>query len=199
MGTVGAGFSISLDGFIADSNDDTSQVFAWMARGDTEVPVTIGDMKLNLMMSAASADLYLETMRTMGAIVSGRRLFDVAGAWGGKHPFNVPVFVVTHHVPQEWANREDSPFTFVTDGVESAIAQARKVAGDKNVGVGGANITQQALKAGLLEEIGFDLVPVLLGSGVRLFEPLGIEPVNFEQTKVVEGTGVTHLRFRVVK
>jgi len=125
-------------------------------------------------------------------------MFDVAGAWGGKHPMDVPVIVVTHTIPQEWV-KAGSPFTFVTDGVASAVERAKKVAGDKNVGVGGADITRQRLKAGLLDEIQIDLVPVLLGSGVRLFEHLGIEPVELERTKVIEAPGVTHLGFRVVK
>jgi dihydrofolate reductase len=83
--------------------------------------------------------------------------------------------------------------------VESAIEQAKKIAGDKNVGVGGAEITRQCLKAGLLDEIGIDLVPVLLGKGVRLFEYLGIEPIELEITGVIESPGVTHLRYRIIK
>ncbi len=198
MGTVGAGFSMSLDGFIAGPNDDVQRLFAWMFSGDTDVKVSMGDRDMDLKVPAQSAGRFKEETRTIGAIVSGRRMFDVAGAWGGKHPMDVPVFVVTHTVPQEWV-KEGSPFTFVTDGVESAIEQARKVAGDKNVGVGGANVMQQCLKAGLLDEIGIDLVPVLLGQGVRLFEHPGIEPIELERTSVTETPGVTHLMFRVVK
>jgi dihydrofolate reductase len=125
-------------------------------------------------------------------------MFDVAGAWGGKHPMGVPVVVVTHRVPQEWVYA-GSPFTFVTDGVESAIEKAREIAGEKNIGVGGADITRQCLKLGLLDEIHIDLVPVLLGRGVRLFEYLGIEPIELERTGAIESPGVTHLSFRVVK
>jgi dihydrofolate reductase len=125
-------------------------------------------------------------------------MFDVAGAWGGKHPMGVPVVVVTHTVPQEWVY-EGSPFTFVTDGVKSAIEKAKKIAGEKNIGVGGANITRQCLKLGLLDQIQIDLVPVLLGQGVRLFEYLGIEPIELERTGVIESPGVIHLSFRVIK
>jgi dihydrofolate reductase len=125
-------------------------------------------------------------------------MFDVAGAWGGKHPLNAPVFVVTHTIPPEWA-KEGSPFTFVTDGVKSAIEKAQAVAGDKSIGVGGADIARQCLKLGLLDEIHIDLVPVLLGSGVRLFERLGIEPVELDITGVVQATDVTHLTYRVIK
>lgn len=197
MGTVGAGFSMSLDGFIAGPNDDVQRLFAWMFSGDTDVKLSTGDEDFELKVDAESAERFDESTKTIGAIVSGRRMFDVAGAWGGKHPMDVPVFVVTHHIPQEWV-KEGSPFTFVTDGVESAVAQAKKAAGDKSVGVGGADITRQCLKAGLLDEIGIDLVPVLLGSGVRLFEHLGIEPVELECTGVVEAPGVTHLQFRIL-
>jgi len=198
MGTIAAGFSMSLDGFIAGPDDDTGRVFAWMFSGDTDFKVSIGDQDMDLKVSEQSAEQYQEMTQTTGAIVSGRRMFDVAGAWGGKHPMNVPVVVVTHTVPQEWA-KEGSPFTFVTDGVESAIEKARKIAGDKNIGVGGADIMRQCLKLGLLDEIHVDLVPVLLGRGVRLFEQLGIEPVELEKTGVSESPGVTHLSFRVVK
>jgi len=198
MATVGAGFSMSLDGFIAGPGDDVGRVFAWMFSGDTDIKVSTGDHDIDLKMSSESAEQVQDMHQSVGAIVSGRRLFDVAGAWGGKHPMDVPIVVVTHTIPQEWV-KEGSPFTFVTDGVESAVEKAKEIAGDKSVGVGGADITRQCLKAGLLDEIGIDLVPVLLGSGVRLFEYLGIEPIELESTSVTEAPGVTHLRFRVVK
>ena len=198
MGTIGAGFSMSLDGFIAGPNDDENRLFAWMSLGDTDPELSSGDTEFNLRMSSEDAEQFKEMMGQTGAIVSGRRMFDVAGAWGGKHPMGVPVVVVTHTIPREWAY-EGSPFTFVTDGVESAIEKARKIAGDKNIGVGGADITRQCLKLGLLDEIGIDLVPVLLGQGVRLFEYLGIEPIELELTGARQAPGVTHLSFRVVK
>jgi len=134
----------------------------------------------------------------MGAFVTGRRTFDITNGWGGQPPLGVPAFVVTHQaVPEEWVY-EGSPFTFVTDGVESAVGQARKVAGDGMVAVGAASLAQQCIRAGLLDEIHVDLVPFLLGDGVRLFDRLG-GPVELEQIEVVEGTGVTHLTYRVVK
>lgn len=197
---------MSLDGFIAGPNDSPEQplgeggerLFAWYFSGDTEVDVTIGDVDMELKMPSESAERYEGASHGIGAIVSGRRMFDVSGAWGGKHPMDVPVVVLTHAVPQEWVY-EGSPFTFVTDGIERAVEQARAIAGDKTVGVGGGDITRQCLKAGLLDEIGIDLVPVLLGGGVRLFEHLGIEPIELERTSVTEASGVTHLTFRVVK
>jgi dihydrofolate reductase len=136
----------------------------------------------------------------IGASVTGRRTFDIAGGWGGNPPggAGAPYFVVTHTVPQEWV-KKGSPFTFVTDGVASAVEKAKRAAGDKNVDVMGASIAQQYIKAGLLDEIQIDLAPVLLGGGVRLFDHLGAEPIELERLRVVEGLDVTHLRFRVVK
>jgi dihydrofolate reductase len=198
MGKVSAGFSMSLDGFIAGPDDDVQRLFAWMSLGDTDLGLSSGDTDFDLQMSSEDAEHFEETMRQTGAIVSGRRMFDVAGAWGGKHPMGVPVVVVTHTIPQEWTY-EGSPFTFVTDGVKAAVEKAREIAGDKNIGVGGADVTRQCLKLGLLDEIQIDLVPVLLGQGVRLFEYLGIEPVELETTGVKKAPGVIHLSFRVVK
>jgi dihydrofolate reductase len=150
--------------------------------------------------SHASAELLQETWPTIGASVTGRRTFDIAGGWGGNPPggADAKYFVVTHTIPQEWV-RPGSPFTFVTDGVESAIEKAKQAAGDKNVDLMGASIAQQCLKASLLDEIQIDLAPVLLGGGVRLFDHLGNAPIELERIKVVEAPGVTHLRFRVVK
>lgn len=198
MGSVGAGFSMSLDGFIAGPNDDVQRVFAWMFAGDTDLKMQTGDHDIDLKVSADSVEVFEERSNTIGAIVSGRRMFDVAGAWGGKHPIDVPVVVLTHNIPQEWVGKP-SPFTFVTEGVEAAVREAQKLAGDKSIGVGGADVTRQCLKLGLLDEIGIDLVPVLLGQGVRLFEYLGIEPIELKSTSVSQAPGVVHLRYQIVK
>jgi dihydrofolate reductase len=198
MGTIAAGFSMSLDGFIAGPNDDVQRLFAWMYLGDTALDLSSGDTDFDLKVSSESADQFKQTISQTGAIVSGRRMFDVAGAWGGKHPMDVPVVVLTHTIPQKWVY-EGSPFTFVTEGIESAVQKAREIAGEKNIGVGGAEVTRQCLQLGLLDEIHIDLVPVLLGQGVRLFEYLGIEPIELERTGVIASNGVTHLSFRIVK
>jgi len=204
MGKVATGLSMSLDGFIVGPNDGPEaplgdggeRLFRWYSGGDTEYRLPGTEMVSNV--SPASAELLGETHSKMGAFVTGRRTFDITNGWGGRPPLGVPTFVVTHTVPQEWVY-EGSPFTFVTDGVESAVEQARAVAADKNVAVGVASIAQQCIRAGLLEEIHVDLVPVLLGDGVRLFDHLGTEPIELESTRVIEGAGVTHLTFRVVK
>jgi dihydrofolate reductase len=196
MGKVTAGFTMSLDGFIAGPGDDVGRLFTWYYSGDTDFPVMGTDMVFKI--SGASAELLQKEWSNIGAIVTGRRDFDVSGAWGGNPPLSVPTFIVTHRVPQEWV-KEGSPFTFVTDGVESAIAQAREAAGDKNVAIGGSTIVQQCLRAGLLDEIHIDLAPILLGDGIRLFNNLDAAPIDLEITRVIEGTGVTHITYRVVK
>ena len=204
MGKVATGLSMSLDGFIAGPNDGPEsplgdggeRLFAWYSGGDTEYRLPGTEMVF--MVSPQSAQLLREAHTKMGAFVTGRRTFDISNGWGGNPPLGVPTFVVTHSVPQEWVY-EGSPFTFVTDGLESAVEPARAVAGDKNVGVGGANVAQQCLRAGLIDEVGIDLVSVLLGDGVRLFEHLGTGPIELESTRVIEGAGITHLTFRVVK
>jgi dihydrofolate reductase len=187
---------MSLDGFIAGPNDEVDRLFKWYFMGDTDHTVSSGDQEFK--MSSEGAELVEEAGRTVGALVTGRRTFDVAHAWGGKHPMDVPVIVITHRVPQEWV-KEGSPFTFVTDGVESAIKIARKIAGDKDVAVGAPNIAQQCLKAGLIDEINIDLVPVLLGKGIRLIDHLGNQAIELESMSVTKASGVTHLLFRVVK
>jgi dihydrofolate reductase len=195
MGNVIAGFTMSLDGFIADPNDDIGQLFKWYFSGDTEFPTADG---MVFKVSAASATLLKERFNAIGAVVTGRHDFDVSKAWGGKAIVGDRVFILTHRIPPEWVYA-GSPFTFVTDGIESAIAQAQRVAGERNVVVGSSTTVQQCLKAGLLDEIEIDLAPILLGAGIRLFEYLGGTPIDLEQIAIIEGTGVTHLHFRVVK
>jgi dihydrofolate reductase len=106
-----------------------------------------------------------------------------------------PCFIMTHNQPQEWLN-PDSPFTFITDGVESAVRQAQQATGGKNISISSASIAQQCLNAGLLDEIHIDLAPVLVGGGVRLFDNLS--NTNIELLKVAEGHDVTHLKYRVI-
>ncbi len=202
MGKVIFGNSVSLDGFVAGPNDNPENglggesLFRWYSNGDTAVPLAGTDMVFNV--SRASAELLQEEWGKIGAMVAGRRMFDIAHAWGSKPPGGGPCFIVTHHPPQEWL-KEGSPFTFVTDGVESAVAQAKQAAGDKNVAISSASIAQQCIKAGLLDEIHIDLAPVLLGGGVRLFDNLGVTPIQLEIVRVVQRQGITHLKYRVVK
>ena len=203
MGKVVFNMTMSLDGFVAGPNDGPDNglgdggdaLFNWYFSGDTEIPISDGNMVLKV--SSQSAELLNTSFETYGAGVWGRKTFDIARAWGG-HPPGSPAFIVTHTVPQEWVYT-GSPFTFVTDGVESAIRQAKEAAGDKDVVVCTASILQQCLNLGLMDEIYIDVAPVLLGSGVRLFNHLGREPIELEIIRAIEAPDVTHLGYRVVK
>ena len=155
---------------------------------------------MTFQVSSQAAEMLNEVFSSIGALVTGRRTFDITNGWGGRHPIgeNIPIFVVTHSVPDGW-DYEGSPFTFVTDGVESAVEQARAAAGEKNVAVGAASLVQQCLEAGLLDEVHVDVVPVLLGDGVRLFDNLGTTPIELERSGLIEDPDVTHMTFRVLR
>ncbi len=131
----------------------------------------------------------------------GRRMFDLGyEPWGDDPPYHMPVFIVTHNARDPLMMKGGTTYFFDTHGIESALAQARQAAGDKNVILmGGADVIQQFLKAGLLDEMHLHIVSVLLGEGIRLFENTGTEPIELEQISVIEEPGVTHFRFRVVK
>lgn len=175
--------SISLDRLIALPDDEMDPLFDWHGSGDVAYPLPGTEMVFKV--SPISAALFDETWTKIGASVTGRRTFDVAHAWGGNSPGGGNHFVVTHPVPQEWVY-EGSPFTFVTDGVESAVSQAKQAAGtDKHIDVVGANTMQQCLQAGLLDEIHLALIPALLGEGIRLFDSLGNEPPKLEMMRVI--------------
>jgi dihydrofolate reductase len=175
--TIIASMSMSVDGFVAGPSDEVDQLFAWYAA-----------------LSEASGALLQDVGAKLRAVVTGRRTFDIAEGWGGQHPLGVPVFVVTHSVPAGW---DEAPFTFVTQGVERAVAQAGTLADDGIVGISGADVVQQCLNGGLIDEIAIDLVPVLLGKGIRFFDHLQGTPTQLEDPRVVEGNGVTHLSYRV--
>jgi dihydrofolate reductase len=196
MSKVIAGFSMSVDGFVADPDDGVEHVFKWYSAGGTDAEVVAGDQAIP--MTREAAESIEEASRGAGVLVTARRTFDIAHAWGGKHPMDVPIVVVTHRVPEEWANREGSPFTFVTDGVPKAIGVAREIAADKDVVVGAPSVTQQCLQLGLLDAIHIDLAPVVLGRGIRLFDHL-TTPVELLVTEASGNPHVTHVTYRVVK
>lgn len=196
MGKLVFNMSMSLDGFVAGPNGEVDELFGWYFAGDTVFEFPGAPMSFKV--SRASAERMHQASHRIGAVVTGRRTFDSAQAWGGNPPLGVHHVVLTHRVPQEWV-KPGSPFTFVTTGIETAVAKAREAAGERDIAISTADTMRQCLKAGLLDEIDIDLVPVLLGRGVRLFESLGIEPVRLEAREVTPGTGVTHLQYVVVK
>ena len=195
MAKVVALMSMSLDGYVADANDGVDEVFDWYFSGDIEIPISSPTMEMTFRVSEPSAEHLKGLIAELGAMLTGRRTFEVADGWGGQHAWG-PAFVVTHDVPEGWP-RPGSTVEFVTDGIESAVARAKAAAGSKSVGVHGADTIQQCLNAGLLDEIQVDLAAVLLGDGVRLFERLADTPVVLGDPKVVDGVGVTHLRYPV--
>jgi dihydrofolate reductase len=191
MGKVTLDMSMSLDGFIAGPNVGIE----WsMGEGGERLHKWL----FNTSASEVDAEVEREMSTTTGAVLLGRRTFDVGvGEWGDV-PFPVPCFVLTHEERGKVVKKSGT-FTFITDGTESALQQARLAADEKDVRLIGANIAQQFLRAGLLDEIQINLLPVLLGDGIRLFDQIGTEHIELENTRVIDSTGVTHIRFRVVK
>src|SRR5436190_12031127 len=195
MSKVVAIMSMSLDGYVADQNDGVAEVFDWYtSSGDVEIR-TGGSDAMTFRVSQASADHIRGLTAEVGAMLTGRRTFDKAGGWGGNHGWG-PAFVLTHHIPDGWP-RPNSTVHFVTDGIESAVDQAKAAAAGKSVGVHGADTIQQCLNAGLLDEIHIDVAAVLLGSGVRLFDHLARTPAVLGNPTAIQGVGVTHLRYPV--
>jgi dihydrofolate reductase len=195
MSKLVAIMSMSLDGYVADRNDGVAEVFDWyMSSGDVEIH-TGGADDMTFKVSPASAEHVRTLTSELGAVLTGRRTFEVADGWGGKHAWG-PAFVLTHQVPDGWP-RPNSTVHFVTDGLESAVKQAKAAAGRKSVGVHGADTIQQLLNAGLLDEISVDIAAVLLGSGVRFFDHLANTPAVLGNPRMIQGVGVTHLRYPV--
>jgi dihydrofolate reductase len=196
MGKVITEASMSLDGFIADTSDRVGPLFDWYGNGD--VAVTGADPDRVFRVSAASAAYLRAAWANVGASVVGRRLFDLTDGWDGRPPVGEAVFVVTHRAPADWPH-PDAPFTFVTDGLRSAVAQAQAFAGDRDVSLSAGDLAGQALELGLIDELRVDLVPVVLGAGVRFFGGFAKSPLLLENPSVVQGDRVTHLHYRVRK
>ena len=202
MSKVLTALSTSLDGFIAGADDSREQplgvggeaLFKWFGDGDTPSRHAPG-----FKMSAVSAKFFDEGVDRVGAGITGRRTYDISDAWGGSGPVpGLPLFVMTHSVPED-VPEGDPPYTFVTDGIESAVEQATAAAHGKDVFLQGASIVQQGLRARLMDELHISLVPVVLGRGVRLLDGLDAGSLELELTGVLDAPGVTHLSYRVVK
>jgi dihydrofolate reductase len=178
--------AMSVDGFIAGPGDTVNE------------PAGLGGDRLFAWSDASTAATAVHgEYEATGAVLSGRRTYDLVNGWGGDHHDGVPMFILTHEPPDEVPEGRGT-YTFVTDGVESAVAQAKAAAGDKDVLLHGADITQQCLRAGLLDELVIHLIPVLLGDGRRLFDRLDSKHVELELVHLRESPQATHLRYRVV-
>jgi dihydrofolate reductase len=194
MNKVTCDISMSLDGFITDPNagvgtplegNDPGRLHDWMFDAKTD----------------ADGDVVAERYASTGAILIGRRMFDVGfEPWGDPPPFARPVFVLTHERRDPLPMQGGTTYSFVSDGIEAGLEQARAAAGGKDVGIwGGANVIRQYLRAGLLDEMGIHLIPILLGDGIRLFQDLGTEEIEFRRTRCIQTPNATHLGFEVVK
>lgn len=184
MGKVVVDMSMSLDGFVAGPNDEDGGLHDYFFSP-----------------SGATAQVVEEGIKTTGALIMGRRSYDLGDQFDGfvGTPYRVPHFVLSHTVPERAAKGETT-FIFVADGIESALSQARAAAGDKNVVIGGGACTaQQFISAGAVDELQIHLVPIVLGEGLRLFDHISGKPVHLEKISGVDAPDVTHLTFRVIK
>lgn len=203
--------SVSLDGFVAGPSQSEEhplgeggeQLHDWVVKlAAWREPHGYEGGETN-----ASSAVFDEAVANVGATVMGRNMFGGGpgpwgddpweGWWGDEPPFHTPVFVLTHHARDPLEKEGGTTFTFVTDGIESALEQAKEAAVGKDVALGGgADVAQQYLAAGLIDELLLNVVPVVLGPGTRLFENLADAEIDFEQVEVIEAPDVAHLRYR---
>ena len=182
---------VSVDGFIADDNDDVGPLFDWYFNGERDLG--FGGMRL----SAASYDYTRPMWDSIGATVMGRRLFDLTNGWEAKPPAGEHLVVVSHRPkPEGWHPEADVPFF---DNVEDAVAEARRRAGDRAVAITAGDLGGRALAAGLVDEVAMDVVPVVFGTGRRFFGPVEGKVMLDDPTEVVRGERVLHLRYRVAR
>ena len=213
MGRVYLDISVSLDGFVAGPSPTLEEPLGKRGEELHEWVVALKSWRERHGMSGGETgpenDLLAGSVADQGAVVMGRKMFSggrgpweddpkADGWWGDEPPFQTPVFVVTHHARDPAVKENGTSYVFVTDGVESAIEQARVAAGEKGVLVaGGADIAQQALRSGQLDELQLHVSPVLLGAGTRLFDNLDAADIRLEPTRVVDAPAATHLYYRV--
>ena len=200
--------SMSLDGYITGPDNSSEHplgengemLHQWLYRlASWRKRHGISSGKINKVNK--DAKVVEESFKSTGAVIMGRRMYDHGVKyWGDNPPFHVPVFVLTHERKEKIVKEGATSFTFVTDGIKSALLQAKAAAGNKNVAIaGGADTARQFMKAGLLDEMQIHFVPILLGGGIRLFDRLDSGPITLKRNRVIESTGVTHIRFRVSK
>jgi dihydrofolate reductase len=186
VATVEANISMSLDGFVTGPNLDR---YPGLGEGGEILHAWVEE-------SRAMDFAFGEERQIAGSVITSRKVYELTGGWGDDGLYRMPVFVVTHH-PHAVVVKGETTFTFVTEGIEHAIEQAIAAAGDKRVHImGGASIIQQALAAGLVDELFLHVAPVILNGGTRLFEHLG-GPIQLERADVIESRHATHLRYRI--
>jgi dihydrofolate reductase len=215
MGKLRFSITVSLDGYLAGPNPSVgqplgeggSQLHQWAIKLDAwQRQHGDGGGVTN-----ASTEVVEESVANVGAVIMGRNMFGGGtgpwdlddpwrGWWGDDPPYHAPVFVLTHHARDPLPMDGGTTFHFVTDGIESALAQAQAAAGDKDISLaGGADVVQQYLAAGLVDELQVDIAPVLLGGGTRLLDNLAGAGVTLEQVRTVSTDDVTHIKYRVLR
>ena len=194
MGKVQSHMTMSLDGFIAQPDDDPAELFEWYGAGDVELPSDAPGMSFHV--DPASAEMLQGLLDRTGAMISGRRLFDQTDGWGDRHPVGAPVVVVTHRPPPDDAATRFPRTTFV-GSVEEAVATAKEIAGDLDVTIASPDVIQQALGLGLVDDVCISLVPALFGEGIPYFAALARGHVLLDDPEVVQGKRALHLRYPV--
>ena len=205
MSKVTVDVGMSLDGFIAGPNAGPQNA---LGDGGHRIHQWVYDLEawrerqsLRGGQTNRDDEVLREAYEHVGAFIMGRRMFAEGEiGWPDPPPFQAPVFVLTNHGREPWIREGGTTFTFVTDGIERALEQAREAAGETDVRIsGGANTIDQFVKAGLVDEVQFHLAPVILGRGVRLFKNVGEEGLDLEKIRLVDSPGVTHVSFRIAK
>jgi dihydrofolate reductase len=200
VGKVSFNITVSLDGYVAGPDDGPDNGLGEGGERLHEWALELASWREQHGLEGGETNAssqVMEEMGSAGAVVVGKRMFDNAHGWGDEPPFHTPVFVLTH-TAREPLTKSDTTFNFVTDGIESAIEQAKAAGCDEGVHIGGgASTIQQALKAGLVDEAHITVSPLLLGGGIRLFEGLGPDDAGFELVRVLEGPRATHITYRV--
>lgn len=188
--------AVSLDGYVANEQDEVGPLFDFYENG--EVSYTFSDEERVFHVTPETASFFDSMIPRITSSVVGRHLFDITDGWGGRPPAGEHVFVVTHEAPTDWAYADGAPFTFVTDGIASAIAQAKARAGDGDVSVAAGDVGGQAFREGLVDQVVMTVVPVVLGSGKPYFGAGGpAEPALLDNPTVVSSDRATHLVYDV--
>ncbi|TDE39980.1 dihydrofolate reductase [Nonomuraea mesophila] len=191
MGKVVMYSSVSVDGFIADEDDQVGPLFEWLSNGDVPLDES-GEVKV----SRVSYDYTRAYWDEIGVTVAGRHVFDLTDGWGGKPPAGIDHVVVVSHRPSPEGWDPEAPFHFV-DGIEAAMARAQDLAGERTVEVAAGAVGGQVLAAGLVDEVAMDVVPVVFGSGKRYFGSVDVQHLLEDPHVVIQGSRVLHLRYRV--
>jgi dihydrofolate reductase len=202
MGKVVIDMSMSLDGFITGPGDGprfplgergARRLFDWYFSGTEPFEGTV------FRPDPVNRPVLAEIFANVGAMLTGRLTFDITNGWGGSHPVNaIPVVVLTHNPPSAFPQGK-SEFVFVSDGIRSGVARAKALAGDKRVAIGGASVAQQALQAGLVDEIYLHIAPIVLGVGKRLFEQVGSRSIQLNHLDTLDTNDAQHVRYEVVR